>query len=120
MIYSFSKGLYPKVALLKAAYTFIDSAYIHLDANEQSWIVSVEMKDECGNVIAEKDFINEMLVQSLRHEVYEQTKNIREMLYARSVASSLIVSDTEQETQGDGDNATVTEKDILQDWFEKQ
>lgn len=121
MVYTFSKELYPRIALLKAAYSFIDSAYVHLDADERNWIVTLEMKDQNdSNSVSESDFINEMLIQSLRHEVYEQTKNIREMLYARSVASSLVVKDKEAGYDDSEEDETVSENDILQDWFEKQ
>ncbi len=121
MLYSFLKELYPKIALLKAAYAFIDLAYVHLDADERNWIVTLEMKDQNdSNSVSESDFINEMLIQSLRHEVYEQTKNIREMLYARSVASSLLVKDKETSDGHSEEGETVSENDILHDWFEKQ
>lgn len=121
MVYTFSKELYPKIALLKAAYSFIDSAYVHLDADERNWIVTLAMKGQNdSNSVSESDFVNEMLIQSLRHEVYEQTKNIREMLYARSVASSLVVKDKEATVGNSEEGETVSENDILHDWFEKQ
>ncbi len=121
MMYSFTKELYPKTALLKAAYSFIDSAYVHLDADEKNWIVTIDMKDETDlSTISESDFVNEMLVQSLRHEIYKQTKNIREMLYARSVASSLVINDKDTHNGDTEENETVSETDILHDWFEKQ
>ena len=121
MVYSFSKELYSRTALLKAAYTFIDLAYVHLDADEQNWIVTIDLKDQTdSNAVSESDFVNEMLVQSLRHEVYEQTKNIREMLYARSVASSLVINDKEIDDSDIEDVETENEKEILHDWFEKR
>ena len=33
--YKFKKELYSKIALLKAAYSFTDKAYIHLDADDE-------------------------------------------------------------------------------------
>ena len=121
MVYSFSKELYSRTALLKAAYMFIDLAYVHLDADERNWIVTIDLKDQTdSNAVSESDFVNEMLVQSLRHEVYEQTKNIREMLYARSVASSLVINDKEIDDSDIEDVETENEKEILHDWFEKR
>lgn len=35
----FSRDLYSKIALLKAAYNFTDKAYVHLDADEKSYYV---------------------------------------------------------------------------------
>lgn len=110
----FCKELYSKIALIKAAYNFTDKAYVHLDADDMYYYVTVEPKDlEKG--VSEQEFINEMLTQSVRHEVYQQTKNIRELLLARALASSLIV-DEELVDDGNCDGA-FAENDILKDWF---
>ena len=74
----FSKELYSRTALIKAAYNFTDMAYIHLDADDHYYYVFISAKED-GKSISEKDFINEMLSQSVRHVVYKQTKNIREI-----------------------------------------
>ena len=112
--YRFSKELYPKVALIKAAYNFTDSAYIHLDADDNYFYVTIESKQSSG-VVSEKEFVNEMLTQSVRHEVYQQTKNIRELLLARAMATSVIVDDALIDEQDTGDS--FEENDILKDWF---
>lgn len=111
----FRKELYSKIALLKAAYNFTDIAYVHLDADESYFYVTVEPK-ALGQDVSEQQFTNEMLTQSVRHEVYQQTKNIRELLLARAMATSVIVDenlvdDTEQQDE------TFAESDILKDWF---
>ena len=112
--YRFRKELYSKVALIKAAYNFTDNAYVHLDADDCYFYVTVEAKThDC--LVSEKEFINEMLTQSVRHEVYQQTKNIRELLLARAMATSVIVDDALID-EHDTDNS-FEENDILQDWF---
>ena len=103
--YRFSKELYPKVALIKAAYNFTDDNYFY---------VTIESKQSSG-VVSEKEFVNEMLTQSVRHEVYQQTKNIRELLLARAMATSVIVDDALIDEQDTGDS--FEENDILKDWF---
>ena len=117
MIFCFSKTIYPKIVLLKAAYAFIDEAYIHLDTDDDNWLVSVEMKAGKQHVLTEKDFLNEMLIQSLRHEVYQQTKNIREMLFARTIASSLVLQEPTTEINDETNKTDFSEKEILRDWF---
>lgn len=112
--YRFSKELYSKVALIKAAYNFTDSAYIHLDADDNYFYVTIESKQSDG-AVSEKEFINEMLTQSVRHEVYQQTKNIRELLLARAMATSVIVDDALIDEQDASDS--FEENDILKDWF---
>lgn len=110
----FRKELYPKIALIKAAYNFTDSAYVHLDADECYYYVTIEPK-RSGNEVSEQDFVNEMLTQSVRHEVYQQTKNIRELLLARAMATSVIVDET---IVDDSENNDVfDENEILKDWF---
>lgn len=110
----FRRELYSKIALLKAAYNFTDRAYIHLDADDTYFIVSVENKSGM-NPVTEQEFINEILTQSVRHEVYMQTKNIRELLLARSMATSVVIdNEINPEIQED----IFTEEEILKDWFE--
>lgn len=112
--YQFKKELYPKIALLKAAYNFTDKAYIHLDADDDFYYVSISLKENMQ--ITEEEFINEMLSQSLRHEVYLQTKNIRELLVARAMASS-VVTETDEEYIC-GETEQFTENEILNNWFD--
>ena len=109
----FHKELYPKIALIKAAYNFTDIAYVHLDADDTYYYASIEGKEE-GVEVSEQDFINEMLNQSVRHEVYLQTKNIRELLLARAMATSIVV---DENIINDSDEEIFDENDILKDWF---
>lgn len=109
----FSKELYSKTALIKAAYNFTDKAYLHLDADEKHYIVTFEMKNE-NDLVSEKDFENEMLAQSVRHEIYLQTKNIRELIMARAMATSVIAEINES---FDVPDEQFSEDKILKDWF---
>lgn len=110
----FNKELYSKIALIKAAFNFTDSSYIHLDSDDKFYYVTIEPKNG-ENDIAEKEFINEMLAQSVRHEVYKQTKSIRELLLARAMATSIIVEDGIIEEEYEEE--TFDENEILKDWF---
>lgn len=109
----FSKELYSKIALIKAAYNFTDRAYVHLDADDTHFYVTIETKDP-GDEVSEQEFINEILTQSVRHEVYQQTKNIRELLLARAMATSVIVDET---LVDEDEEDSFSEGDILKDWF---
>lgn len=42
----FRRELYSKIALIKAAYNYTDIAYIHLDADESYYYVTIEPKEE--------------------------------------------------------------------------
>lgn len=111
----YSKDLYSKMALLKAAYSFVDIAYIHLDTNEKNYIVEITQKEE-STIDLKQEFDNEMLTQAIRDTVYKSTKNIRELLVARSLASTVISNfDLTEEPLKD----SFKENDILKDWFDK-
>jgi His-Xaa-Ser system protein HxsD len=111
----FSKEIYPKVALIKSAYAFTDRAYIHLDSDDQYYIVCISEKPHCAK-IAEEEFVNEMLCQCVRHEVYQQTRTIRELLAARALDSTLIERppNTEEVLQVPVDD----QAQIFKDWFQ--
>jgi len=111
----FNKEMYSKTALIKAAYNYTDRAYIHLDADEKYYYVDIAVKDG-EEEISEQDFINEMLVQNVRHEVYEQTKDIRKLLLARTMATSVILDDEDASDISTEDE--YAEEDIVKDWFE--
>ena len=110
---SFSKEIYSKIALMKAAYNFTDIAYIHLDSDEQRFYVTLTPK-EPGQTINEQDFVNEMLTQSIRHEIYQVTKDIRTLLLARAMETSVIADPQLPEPTDE----FFDETDILIDWFD--
>lgn len=116
MIFHFSKELYPKTALLKAAYSFTDKAYIHLDANENEYIVDISIKPEEKSFTL-KEFENELLFQSLKYSVFQQTKDIRRLIITRALASTLIEENTEIPTENKEENFDIDS--VLEDWFEK-
>lgn len=111
----FNKELYPKIALIKAAYNYTDVAYVHLDTDEKYYYVEIKSKSPKDQV-TEDDFKNEMLAQSVRHEIYMQSKNIRELLMARALATS-VIADVETNEEKITDN-NYDENQILKDWFE--
>lgn len=114
----YNKELYSKVALIKAAYNFTDRAYVHLDADQDYYYVTISAKPEILE-LSNDEFENEMLAQSARHEIYLQTKNIRELMLARAVATSVVAPKEDGEVDSDGvsDN-DFCEDEILKDWFD--
>ena len=115
----FNQELYSKTALIKAAYNYLEYAYIHLDMDEKYYYVFI--KEKTNEITINKaQFESEMLTQSIRHEVYLQTKNIRELLYARSMATSVIVDDRNQYIEDTYlDQPKFEADEILKDCFEE-
>lgn len=114
--YKFAKELYPKIALMKAAYFFTNTCYIHLDADDSYYYVEIDPKN-MESPVTEKTFVNEMLAQSVRHMVYQQTKNIRELMLARAMATT-VVGETESSESLDIADQEYQESELLKNWFE--
>ena len=93
-----------------------DSAYIHLDANDTHYMVDIIPKLGCSE-ISEAEFTNEMLCQCVRHEIYQQTKTVRELLAARAMASTVIQQNGSR-LEDISAEMPAEEKAILMDWFD--
>lgn len=108
----FNKGLYPKTVLIKSAYSFTNRAYLHLDADGEYYTVSIIPKD--GNEFDASDFVNEMLCQAARYEIYKQTKELRKLTVARALASTVIVDSVDESPEEED----IDMDSVLKDWFE--
>ena len=117
-----SKELYPSTVVLKAAYSFLERCYIHIEDDGSDWVISAKLKDETESpekVMFELE--NELIAQAVRERVITQTKSIREILMARAMSSTLIdtedsVKRIEEESEGISDEEL---KSILTSWFDK-
>lgn len=117
MTFSFRQDIYPLVALLKAAYRFTDSSYVHLDAVDDHYVVNIRPKEGSADIDLE-EFQNEILAQTVRKLVSDDTKQVRELLLARSL-SSTVIPETPAETTPSKEQCPSVIDDILMDWFEK-
>ena len=110
--------LYPEEAVMKAAYHFIDRCYVHMDLADEEYIISITSKTEHMPDDIAKEFENELLAQTVRYQVYQQTHTIREILMARAMSSTITGSNTVLESEQLPDQVDNLEN-ILMDWFEK-
>ena len=109
-----SREIYNKEAVIRAAYSFTDRAYIHLDVDPSFFIVTLSEKTN-DQFIDFNEFQNEVLAYLVRQEIRKSTKNIRELILARAFASTVIEERELVEPEDDGGNI----QSILTDWFEK-
>ena len=126
MRFTYSKELYSRTALIKAAFHYTDRAYVHLDCDDSSYTVDIVQKPGCTPVDL-REFDNTLLAQLAREEVYQKTKEIRKIALARAMASSIIETneDIPAEKQNDRkvpeplpfEEDTERPEDILKDWF---
>lgn len=115
MRFWYRRELYPKIAVIKAAYHFTDVAYLHLDCDEECYIVDIIPKK--GELVEERDFENQILAQVARNEIYQQTKGIREIALARALASSIV--ENRDEDADEDTEESISAKAILRNWFDE-
>ena len=108
----YKKELYSRNVLFKTCYKFTDNTYIHLDSDDTDFIVTISPKDSTDQSDYDLEFSNQMIEEVNREIVTEQTKNIRQILLARSLASTVIYDDEITEIETD-----VSDKSAMRDWF---
>ena len=118
IILKFNCTLYPKEAIMKAAYHFIDRCYVHVDICDGDYVVNMIPKKGCRIDDVSGEFENELLAQAVRYYVYQQTHTIREILMARAMSSTISGGYYESDSEELPEKVDDLES-ILMDWFEK-
>lgn len=114
MTLRFNTNLYSKEALFRASYHFTDEYYIKLDIQNNEFVVSIITKGESSEKDIEGRFENELLSQVTREIIADKTKNIREMLLGRALASTII---DDKDTVILDDAESDDDEGIFEDWF---
>lgn len=89
----FNSRIYPLEAVISTCYSFLDKAYIFIDGNPTGGSLVVKMKDKNAGqkkkraAILKRDFTNELLFNTLRHQVSKNNKKIREYIIGRALFS---------------------------------
>lgn len=115
MVYRFKKDIYPKEAIIKASYFFADKFFISLDADDTYYLINMTPKNNDKDQNVEREILNEVLAQTNRYIISTSTKNIREMIVGRALASTMI----DIRDKGYVDDETISADDILVSWFDK-
>ena len=114
MTLRFNINLYSKEALFRASYHFTDEYYIKLDVQGDEYTVSIISKGEASEKDIEGRFENELLSQVTREIIADKTKNIREMLLGRALASTII---DDKDTAVPDDAGSNDDEGMFEDWF---
>ena len=110
----YSKELYSKQVLLKAAYHFTDKYYLHLDCTAAEYIVEITPKDNLNpDPSLPGIFHNEILAQATRETILLESKEIRELIMGRAFASTII---DEVDTE-DSEEYGETDDNLFEDWY---
>ena len=99
---------------MKAAYTFTDKFYIHLQSDHNDYIVDIKPK-EPEETISCEEFNNEIIAQQVRQIVQKQTNDLRTLIMARAFSSSII---SENNSILPPDEEDYSFESIMKDWFE--
>lgn len=110
----YSKDLYKKEVIFKAAYAFTDEVYVHIDSNEDSYLIELKSKNGIEEDMLYERFENELIAQETRRIVSEKTQSIREMIVARALSSTIVCNPESNTENAEDFNAN----EILTDWFE--
>lgn len=114
----YSKSLYSKEALLKAAFHFTGMAYLYLHQDKENYLVDVTPKEgDLSEDFAEK-FSNELLAQTVHVMVARETSQLRSILIGRALSSTMIMQQSEPEAD-DKEKPSEELDSILKDWFEQ-
>ncbi len=101
--------------MFKAAYAFTDKFYIHLQADDNEYIVEIQPK-KSGVSISCEEFKNEIITQQVREIVHKQTKDLRMLIMARAFSSSVI---SEKNDVLPEENHDYELSSIMKDWFDE-
>ena len=115
MIIEFSKDIYVKEALIKAAYSFTDRAYIKLGQSDDHYIFEYRFKEDCHFDPGEVE--NEMLFQTARHQVFLETNELRKIIVARAMASTIVGDKMIDESEGTEEENEI---ELLRNWFDNE
>ena len=117
----YSKELYSKEALLKAAYHFTDNYYIYLGVEGDSFFVDFSSKEDSpiDSDALQNQFKNEILAQVIHQSISNETSDLRKLLVARALSSTMV----DEEDPVDNEPETMNEESlnelsaIAKDWY---
>lgn len=116
--------IYALNTIMKTAYVFIENYYVFFKyVNDHTIQVELKGKQQMDNIQLEHmagEFYNELLNQCLRLEIFDATKNLREMIIGRALYNTCIdveedIEQTREITEfvDDTENYLDSEEDIL-------
>ena len=111
----YSKELYDKDVLIKAAYAMSDKVYIHLDVDKDNYLVEFSSKDLNDSNDYNRIFENELLAQQTRKIISNKTQQIRGLITARALSSTIV----ELKESNESNESGFDSESILKDWFEE-
>lgn len=118
MTLKFSKELYLKEALIKAAFQFTEKVYLYLSQDMDFYYVEILPKSDTLPPNLDHEFTNEMLSQTVHIMVSQQTSQLRSIIMGRALSSTMLLRESDQQAL-QMKNKSFELDPILKDWFEQ-
>ena len=115
----FLKELYDRNVIIKSAYLFTDKYYIHIDADQEAYFVEFTSKTGEASDNIEQLYENELIAEKTRIIINDKTKDLRELIAARALASTIIDIESKDELDEIKTIEDFSAFNILRDWFEE-
>ena len=121
-----SNNLYPLITIKKAISNYMEDVYVKLEEEQDKIIIKIQLQGnekELEKIIGE--FYNELLRESLRYDIANETKNIRELIIARALYTTCIdVEENEKISEKRNEEKQIVFEeefnidDIAVNWFD--
>ena len=114
-----NKKIYSVENVVRALYVFTDNAYFYIDETEDEILIKIDRKKDAklSEDELKGEIKNELLAQIVRSYVRDNTMKVRNLVYQRAMASSLILDEAPNNYRVEGD---YNIDEILRDWFDKE
>lgn len=120
--FSVKKDIYPLKAIYRAAYLLTDEYYIGIDQNSDEYLVFFSGKERTADgrmkAVDFEDvgrFQNELLDQSMKLAIGNDTRQIRDLIVTRALYSAFIPQEEPEEEETDS-NEEYNLEEIAEAW----
>lgn len=124
-VITISKNIYPLITIKKAIANYIEIAYIKLEEDKKNTKLKIQLRNESADLESiVGEFYNELLRESLRYDIANETKNLRELILGRALYTTCIdVDDKMNEEKNEKTNSMELEDEfdldeIAVNWFD--
>jgi His-Xaa-Ser system protein HxsD len=86
--YELDKNIYSKNVLLRTGFAFLSGYYVHLDSNDNYWIISLKCKENSQITNIDQlngEFENALINEAFRESLLDKTKTVKEIIIARAL-----------------------------------
>lgn len=120
------KDIYPLKAIYRAAYLLTDEYYIGIDQNSDEYLIFFSGKERTADgrmkAVDFEDagrFQNELLDQSMKLAIGNDTRQIRELIVTRALYSAFIPQEEPEEEETDS-NEEYNLEEIAEAWKDEE